>query len=83
MSSLTTQGYAATQYALFSSLYALPGKLIAGTAGFIVSAAGYPAFFALTAAVGVPVVVLCLVVGRTRETPAAPLLPAETEPARA
>ena len=33
MSSLTAPGFAATQYALFSSLYALPGKLVAGTSG--------------------------------------------------
>ncbi|TXM91389.1 AmpG family muropeptide MFS transporter [Methylobacterium sp. WL30] len=65
MSSLTTPGYAATQYALFSSLYALPGKLVAGTAGYIVAAFGYPTFFVLTSAVGIPVVLLCLAVGRT------------------
>lgn len=65
MSSLTTPGYAATQYALFSSLYALPGKLVAGTSGFIVSAFGYPTFFVLTSVVGIPVVLLCLAVGRT------------------
>ena len=64
MSSLTTPGYAATQYALFSSLYALPGKLVAGTSGFIVAAYGYPVFFAMTSAVGIPVVLLCLAVGR-------------------
>ncbi|CAA9341643.1 MAG: AmpG permease [uncultured Microvirga sp.] len=64
MSGLTAPGYAATQYALFSSLYALPGKLVAGLSGFIVEAYGYPTFFALTAAVGVPVVLLCLWVGR-------------------
>ncbi len=64
MSGLTTPAFAATQYALFSSLYALPGKLVAGTSGFIVAAWGYPAFFTFTAAVGIPVVALCLAVGR-------------------
>jgi len=64
MSSLTTPGHAATQYALFSSLYALPGKLVAGVSGFAVAAFGYPVFFAMTAAVGIPVVALCLAVGR-------------------
>ncbi|PHY19082.1 MFS transporter [Caulobacter sp. BP25] len=38
MSSLTTAGFTATQYALFSSLYALPGKLIASQSGRIVEA---------------------------------------------
>jgi PAT family beta-lactamase induction signal transducer AmpG len=39
MSSLTTQGFTATQYALFSSLYALPGRLIASQSGRLVEAA--------------------------------------------
>jgi PAT family beta-lactamase induction signal transducer AmpG len=38
MSSLTSAGFTATQYALFSSLYALPGKLIAAQSGTIVEA---------------------------------------------
>lgn len=36
MSSLTSVGFTATQYALFSSLYALPGKLLASQSGRIV-----------------------------------------------
>jgi PAT family beta-lactamase induction signal transducer AmpG len=36
MSSLTSSGFTATQYALFSSLYALPGKLIASQSGRVV-----------------------------------------------
>ena len=63
MSSLTGAGYSATQYALLSSLYALPGKLIGGISGFIVAAWGYPAFFLLTAAISVPVIAL-LILGR-------------------
>lgn len=39
MSSLTTEGFTATQYALFSSLYALPGRLIASQSGRFVEAA--------------------------------------------
>lgn len=38
MSSLTSAGFTATQYALFSSLYALPGKLIAAQSGVIIEA---------------------------------------------
>lgn len=38
MSSLTSIGFTATQYALFSSLYALPGKLVASQSGRIVEA---------------------------------------------
>jgi PAT family beta-lactamase induction signal transducer AmpG len=36
MSSLTSAGFTATQYALFSSLYSLPGKLVASQSGRIV-----------------------------------------------
>jgi PAT family beta-lactamase induction signal transducer AmpG len=39
MSSLTSSGFTATQYALFSSLYALPGKLLASQSGRIVESA--------------------------------------------
>lgn len=36
MSSLTNHKFTATQYALFSSVYALPGKLFGGLSGFLV-----------------------------------------------
>jgi len=36
MSSLTSAGFTATQYALFSSLYALPGKLIGANSGRVI-----------------------------------------------
>ena len=38
MSSLTSVGFTATQYALFSSLYAIPGRLVASQSGRIVEA---------------------------------------------
>ena len=69
MSGLTSPGFAATQYALLSSLYALPGKLVGGISGFIVAAYGYATFFTLTALVGIPVVVLCLWIGKEADTP--------------
>lgn len=56
MSSLTSTGFTATQYALFSSLYAIPGRLIASQSGRIVEygartadAGGLPALTALFA----------------------------------
>ena len=64
MSSLTSPAFAATQYALLSSLYALPGKLIGGLSGVMVDAFGYPRFFVASAAIGLPVVVLSLVIWR-------------------
>jgi PAT family beta-lactamase induction signal transducer AmpG len=39
MSSLTSAGFTATQYALFSSLYMIPGRLIASQSGRIVESA--------------------------------------------
>jgi PAT family beta-lactamase induction signal transducer AmpG len=60
MSGLTVREHAATQYALLSSLYALPGKLVGGISGIMVDSYGYPLFFALTAAVGIPLVLLCV-----------------------
>jgi len=49
LSGLTSPKYTATQYALFSSLYALPGKVLEGFSGFIVNHVGYPVFFIYTA----------------------------------
>lgn len=54
LSGLTSTRYTATQYALFSSLYAIFGKLLEGTSGFVVDAIGYPAFFSYTAALSLP-----------------------------
>jgi PAT family beta-lactamase induction signal transducer AmpG len=64
LSSLTSASYTATQYALFSSMYALPGKLLMGTSGFVVDAVGYPVFFAYTATLGLPALVLLYLVTR-------------------
>jgi PAT family beta-lactamase induction signal transducer AmpG len=58
LSSLTSARYTATQYALFSSLYALPGKFLMGTSGFVVDAIGYPRFFIYTAALSIPGLIL-------------------------
>ena len=49
LSGLTSPKYTATQYALFSSAYALPGKVLEGLSGFIVDHVGYPSFFVYTA----------------------------------
>jgi len=65
LSSLTSSRYTATQYALFSSLYALPGKLLEGTSGFVVDAIGYPVFFTYTAALSIPGLLLLVWLMRT------------------
>jgi PAT family beta-lactamase induction signal transducer AmpG len=72
LSSLTSASYTATQYALFSSMYALPGKLLMGTSGFVVDAVGYPAFFAYTATLGLPALVLLFLLSRRQQLSPAP-----------
>lgn len=69
LSSLTSAKYTATQYALLSSAYALPGKLLMGTSGFVVDAINYPAFFLYTAALSVPGLLLLFVLVRRNDGP--------------
>lgn len=59
MSALVNQRYTATQYALFSSLIMLPGKVLGFFSGRIVEAyQGYGSYFVLTAVVAIPAVLL-------------------------
>jgi MFS transporter, PAT family, beta-lactamase induction signal transducer AmpG len=68
MSSLTSLGYTATQYALLSSFYAMPGKFLKGLSGLAVDSLSktyglidaYAVFFVGTALLGIPVVLLCM-----------------------
>jgi PAT family beta-lactamase induction signal transducer AmpG len=72
MSSLTGIGYTATQYALLSSFYAMLGKFLKGFSGVVVDGlqqghelmVAYAMFFAGTAAVGIPAVLLCWLLDR-------------------
>ncbi|MGC3981792.1 MAG: MFS transporter [Steroidobacteraceae bacterium] len=64
MSSLTSARYTATQYAVLSSLYALPGKLLMGASGFVVDALGYSGFFMYTAMLSVPGLILLYWLGK-------------------
>lgn len=66
LSGLTNTAYTATQYALFSSLFTLPGKIIAGGSGFVVEAVGYPWFFVYTSALGLPALALIIYLNRLR-----------------
>ena len=58
LSALVNQRFTATQYALFSSLVMLPGKLLSAVSGGIVEQTGYGVYFWITALVAVPAVVL-------------------------
>lgn len=79
MSSLTSSNFTATQYALFSSVYAIPGKFIGGFSGYMIDPAGlalgYYWFFVLTAVVGLPSIVLAWVVAQQRKVPFAQASP--------
>ena len=61
LSSLTNRAYTATQYALFSSLMTLPGKVISGFSGVVVDSFGYFEFFIVASLIGIPAIVLVLV----------------------
>ncbi len=76
MSSLTSLGYTATQYALMSSTYAMLGKFLKGFSGVIVDGLAksvtlmeaYAIFFALAAAIGLPALALCIIlIDRTKK----------------
>jgi PAT family beta-lactamase induction signal transducer AmpG len=78
MSSLTSFGYVATQYALLSSFYALLGKFLKGFSGLLVDTLAkshdqmhaYAWFFAITAMIGLPALVLCyLLIGKYQKQP--------------
>jgi PAT family beta-lactamase induction signal transducer AmpG len=68
MSSLTSLGYTATQYALLTSAMAWAGKISKGFSGAIVQALkpghtqleAYGLFYLLAAAIGAPAIVLCV-----------------------
>ena len=66
LSGLTNTAYSATQYALFSSVMLLLPKFLAGFSGVAVEAVGYAGFFTATACLGLPVLVLVVLAGKTR-----------------
>jgi PAT family beta-lactamase induction signal transducer AmpG len=70
MSTLTSLGYTATQYALLTSALTWTGKTLKGFSGTIVEALqhdgrnlveAYGTFYLLSAAVGLPAILLCLI----------------------
>jgi len=73
LSGLVNKAYSATQYALFSSLFTLPGKIIAGFSGVIVENMGFVGFFIYVAALGVPAIVLAAtIIPRIKGRPVVP-----------
>lgn len=72
LSGLTNLAYTATQYALFSSLMTLPGKLIGGFSGVVVDSAGYPLFFVYAGLLGIPAILLIMFLSRREDLPPDP-----------
>lgn len=58
LSALVNKRYTATQYALFSSLVTLPGKVIGGLSGFMVTGMGYQGFFIFSTLAVLPALLL-------------------------
>jgi PAT family beta-lactamase induction signal transducer AmpG len=77
MSSLTSIGYTATQYALLSSTYTYIGKLSKGFSGVMVERLaagrtlldGYALFFIGCGLLGVPALILCIILARATRQP--------------
>ena len=77
MSTLTTIGYTATQYALLSSAYTYVGKFAKGFSGVMVESLasgrtlldGYALFFIGAGLLGIPALVLCLILARVQRPP--------------
>lgn len=72
MSFLASTKHAASQYALLTSLCALPGSIVAGASGFIIERLGFAWFFVATSLIGVPVAVLCWNVWRLQRSASMP-----------
>ncbi len=60
MSIMTNRKFSATQYALFSSMFAFYGKSLAGFSGVLADKIGYEWFFIVTALFGIPALILVL-----------------------
>lgn len=74
MSTLTSLGYTATQYALLTSALTWTGKTLKGFSGAIVEGLqhgrtqleAYALFYMISAAVGLPAIMLCLMASRSQ-----------------
>jgi MFS transporter, PAT family, beta-lactamase induction signal transducer AmpG len=72
MSTLTSRGYTATQYALLSSAYTYVGKFMKGFSGMMVESLahgrtllqGYALFFIAAGLLGIPALILCVMLSR-------------------
>ena len=79
LSSLTSSGYSATQYALLSSIMLLFPKFIAGFSGAYVDSFGYVNFFIAASIIGFPVLILIYLVGKYAPHPSRSLSDEQNE----
>ena len=80
MSALASRQYAATQYALLTSTWALFNKVAAGFSGILYDAVGSFAFFLITALFGVPAILLLLYIWKFGSPLARGITPSELNP---
>ena len=67
LSGLTNRSFTATQYALLSSLAAVPLRTLGASSGWLAEALGWPGFFLLTTAAALPA--LCIMLFLLRALP--------------
>ena len=73
LSTMVNKSFAGTQYAIFSSIYTLGPKLVAGTSGIFVEEFGYTNFFLYAAALGLPAIILSVMAGMMKPDREAPV----------
>ncbi|WP_159995367.1 AmpG family muropeptide MFS transporter [Roseomonas sp. 18066] len=73
LSSLTSRAFTATQYALLSSLAAVPLRTIGGSSGWLAEWLGWPDFFLLTTAAALPA--MAIMIYLLIRLPPAPAMP--------
>ena len=73
MSSFVNKSFAGTQYAIFSSAWSLGPKLIGGASGYLVKTFGYTDFFLMSAALGIPAIILSFFVNSMKADRDAPV----------
>ena len=72
MSSFVNKSFAGTQYAIFSSAWSLGPKLVGGASGYLVQTFGYTDFFLMSAALGIPAIILSFFVNSMKADRDAP-----------
>ena len=66
MSVLCKQGYTATQYALLSSISGFARDVFGATSGKVLELTSWPEFFLISAMLGLPAIVLCVILYKKR-----------------